>query len=154
MFDHIAKNGDILLAIFRDAIFLSGAPPFDGLQTVAAFGGAERIFGELIEFYAMAELLVENFVDVERAFAHAIDRAVSAENFEIEAIAVEGDDVSERFELVDELQRVVLEPATKLIFFVPGDGDGDAERADISPAALDFVGKLEGLDVEINFAIE
>ena len=101
MLDHIAKDGDVLLAIFRNAIFLSGAPPFDGLQTIAAFGGAESVFSELIEFYAMAELFVENFVDVEGAFAHAIDRSVTAKDFEIEAIAVEGDDVSEGFELVD-----------------------------------------------------
>jgi hypothetical protein len=97
MLDHVAKDGDVLLAIFCDAIFLSGAPPFDGLQAIAAFGCAECVFRELIKFYAMAELLVENFVDVERAFAHAINGAVSAENFEVEAIAIEGDDVSERF---------------------------------------------------------
>jgi hypothetical protein len=152
--DHVAKDGDVLLAIFRDAILLSGAPPLDGLQAITTFCGTESVFSELIEFYAMAELLMENFVNVERAFAHAIDGAVSAEDLEIEAIAVEGDDMSERFELVDELERVVFEPTAEFIVFVPGDGNGDAERADISPAALDFVGELEGLDVEINFAIE
>src|SRR5579872_4919825 len=83
-----------------------------------------------------------------------MDGNVGAENFEVEAIAVEGDDVRVRLELADERFGILLEPAAELVIFVPGDGDGHAESPNIAPAALDFVREAERFDIQINFAIK
>jgi hypothetical protein len=152
--DDIAQDGDILLAIRSHAIALAGSPPFNGLQTVARFGRAERVLGQLVELDAMSELLVQQFVDIEGKLAQAIDGRVGAQNFEIEAIAVERNDAGEVFELGDQGAGVRLEPAAKSMLAVPGDGNGQAESADVAPAALDLMRKAKRFNVEINFAIE
>jgi hypothetical protein len=63
--DHIAQDCDVLFAVGRDTVPFSGTPPSHGLDPVAAFRGAESVFGELVEFYAMPEEFVEIFVDIE-----------------------------------------------------------------------------------------
>jgi len=113
MLYNVAENRDILFAIFSHAIFVPGAPPFNCLKSVSTFGGAESIFGELIEFHAMAELLVQDFMNIHRTFADPFHRAIRAEDFEIEPVAVVSYDVRKLLELVDEFERVFFKPAPK-----------------------------------------
>jgi hypothetical protein len=93
-------------------------------------------------------------VDVEGEPAEAVHGGVGAEDLEIEAVAVEGDDAREGFELGDEPGGVLLEPAAELVLGVPRDGDGEAEGADVAPASLDLVGEAQRLNIQIDFAIE
>jgi hypothetical protein len=97
VFDQIAQDGHILFAGFGDAILVTVAPPLNGLDAVTLFRRAQRIFCKLVEFYSMPEQLVKIGVHVKRALAQALDRRVLAQNLEIEAIAIERDDVREAF---------------------------------------------------------
>src|SRR5208282_5444477 len=85
-FHDVAKQCDIHPAILDHFLFFSGAPPFDGIDAGASLRVAESVFGELIESQAMAELLVEDFVNVKRERHQVIDACVGAKNFEVEAI--------------------------------------------------------------------
>ena len=152
--DNVAQDRDVLLAVGCDAVPLARTPPSYGLDSVAALRGAESVFGELVEFYAMPEKLVEFLVYIEGAPAQSIHRSVRAKYFYIEAIAVERDNMREGFELRDEIFRVLLEPAPEVILFVPGYGDGHAEPGDVRPSALYFVRQAQGFNVQVDFAIE
>lgn len=154
MLDDVTENSDILLAILGDPIFLPGAPPFDGLQAIAALRSAESVLGELVEFHAVAELLVEFLVNIKGAIVKPVNGSIGAENLEIEAVAVEGDDVSELLEFGDQIFHICLEPTPEAVLLVPCDGNSDTKCANVGPAALDFMGKAESFDIQINFPIE
>ena len=113
VFDNVAENRDILLTIFSHAIFVSGSPPFYCLESVTSFGSAKSIFGELIEFHAMAELLVQDFVNIHRALSYPVHGAVRAKDFEIEPVTIVSYDVGILLKLIDEFERIFFEPAPK-----------------------------------------
>jgi hypothetical protein len=152
--DDIAENGDILLAIFRDTVFLSGTPPFHRLQSVAALCSAERVLCQLVELHAMAKRLEKFFVDVKGPLLEFVNGRIRAENFEIEAVAVEGDDVREFLKLGYKFFRVFLKPAAKTLVLVPCYCDGDAESADVRPSAFDLVRKPKRFNVQIYLSIK
>ncbi len=152
--DDIAQDRDVLLAVGGDSVPLASAPPPDGFDSVAALGGSEGIFGELVKFDSMPENSMQLLVYVERALAQSIHRRIGTKHFQIEAVAVKCDDVRESFEFGDEFLCVLLKPAPKIILFVPRDGDGHSESGDVRPAALHFVRQAQRFDVQIDFAIE
>jgi len=152
--DDIAQDCDVLFAVRGDTISLARAPPAYGLDPIAAFRGAQRVFGELVQFHAMAQQFVQLFVHIEGAPAQSLDRGIRAEYLEIKPVAVEGDDVREGFKLRYEVLCVRLKPAPEIILLVPGYGDGDAESGDVRPAPLDFVRQAQRFNVQVDFAIK
>jgi len=152
--DDVTQDGHVLLAVGCDAFLIASAPPLNSLNAISTLRGAQRVLRELVELHAMAELLVKFFVDVKRSQPEFLDRRVGAQNFEIEAVAIERDDVRETFKLGDELPGVSFEPAAEARFLVPRDGDGQPEARNISPAAWHLVRKAESFNVQIDFAIE
>jgi hypothetical protein len=60
----------------------------------------------------------------------------------------------EAFEFPNQAQGVGLEPAAEAVLFIPRHRHGQAKRADISPAAFDFVRQPQRFNIQINFAIE
>jgi hypothetical protein len=77
----------------------------------------------------MAKRLEKFFVDVKGPLLEFVNGRIRAENFEIEAVAVEGDDVREFLKLGYKFFRVFLKPAAKTLVLVPCYCDGDAESA-------------------------
>jgi hypothetical protein len=154
VFDDVAQDGDVLLAIGSNAILFPGAPPRYRLQAIAALGGFERFFRELIELDAVAEQLVQVLVHVEGTLAHSFYGRVRAKHFDVEPVAVERNDVRELFELGHELFRIRFEPAAEAVVLVPRYRDGESERGDVPPAALDFVREPQRFDIQINLPIE
>src|SRR5580704_5778534 len=102
----------------------------------------------------MTQLFVQHFVDVKRKLPDGIDHRVSAQHFEIESISVESDDSGKRAQLHNQFRNVVLEPTPERVVLVPSDSDRDAELANVSPSAVNFMRKPERLNVEINFPRE
>ncbi len=151
-FDNIAEKRDVHLAILDHFLFFPGAPPFHRVNPGAGFSVAERVFGELIEPQAMAELLMQYLVNVEREGDEMIHRRVTAQDFEIEAIPVVGDDSREISEFGDKFRYVGFKPTTESVVFLPCDGHGDAKVANARPSAFDFVRKPQSFNVEVNFA--
>lgn len=154
MLDEIAQDRHVLLAVSGNPVFLTCPPPGDGLQAVAAFGGAERFLGELVELHAVPELPVQLFQHVKRALAKDINWRVLAKNLEVETVAVKRYDAREAFEFRDETRGVVLEPAAEALIFVPRYSHGQPKGRHVLPATLDFVGKPQRFYVKIDFAIE
>lgn len=154
VFDHVSKDGHVLLAIFRHFFPFASAPPFDRLNTVAGFRGAESVFRQLIELHAMSQLLVQHLVDIEGAVFQFVDWDVGAENFKIEAVSIEGDYVSKRFQFAHQFLRVRFIPAAEGVLFVPSNCDSQAETTDVSPSAGHFVRKPKRFDIQIDFPIK
>ncbi len=154
MLDDIAQNCDILFAIFRYTVLLPCAPPFHRLQSITALGSAERVFRELVELYPMPKRLEEPLVDVEGPLLKLMEGGVRAEDFQVEAVPVEGDDVREFLELTDELFRVFLEPSAEALVFIPSHGDSNPEPANVGPSAFDLVRKAKRLNIQIYLAIK
>jgi hypothetical protein len=97
---------------------------------------------------------VHFFQHVEGRSPHHVHRAVGRQNFQVESIAVEGDDASKVGEFGEQRLGVRLKPAPEAAVFVPGDRDGDAEIADVRPSAGNFVRQSKRFNIQKNFAIE
>ena len=154
VFDDVAQNRHILLAISGNFFLLAGSPPRYGLDAIAAFSRAKSVLRELIQLHAMSELLVQIFENIEGAFAGSCKWGVSTQDFEVKTIAVEGNHACEIFEFGDQLQRVVLKPVPEAGVLIPSYGDREPKRADIAPAAIHFVRQADRLDIQVNLPIE
>src|SRR5271154_4077798 len=152
--DDVAQDRHVLLAVGRDAVLISRAPPPHRFNPVAAFRCAKRVLGKLVELHAMPEEFMQLFVHIEGALAQPVNRRIGAKYFKIETVAVKSNYVRESLQLRNQFFRVRLEPAPKFIFLVPGHGDGHPESRNVRPAALDLVRQSQRFDVEKDFAIE
>ena len=154
MFDDIAQNRHVLLAIFRDAIFLARAPPFHSFEPVSALRSSQRVLGELIELHAMPQLLVQQFVNVHRPPAHTLDGCVGAQHLNIKPITVKRNHMRKLFQLRNQLQRILFIPSSERILLIPSDGYRQSKRADVPPSAIYFTRNPQRLNIQIDFAIE
>lgn len=151
---NIAQDRDVLLAICGHAVFLSSAPPFHRLNAVAALCRSECVSRQLVQLHAVAEKPKQLLVHIKRPLAHAFHGRVAAQHLEIEAVPVEGDHTRKALELGDEFFRIFLVPAPEAVVLVPRHGNGQPERADVSPATLDLVRESQCFNVQVNFLIE
>ncbi len=62
--------------------------------------------------------------------------------------------MGEALKLGDKLGGVCLEPTAEGVVLVPGNRDREPESLNVSPAARDFVREAEGLNIQVDFAIE
>ena len=154
VFDNIAQNRHILLAISGNFFLLAGPPPRYGLDAIAAFSRAKSILRELVQLHAMSELLVQIFEHIEGAFAGSCNWGVAAQYFEVKTIAVECNYAREIFKFGDQLQRVVLKPVPEAVVLIPSYRDRETKRANIAPAAIHFMRQADRLDIQVNFPIE
>ena len=154
MLNQVAQDRHVLLAVRSDALLFAGSPPRNGLHAITALGGAQGVFGQLIEFHAMSELFVKVFEHVERTIAERVDRRILAENFQIEPVSVERDDAREGLELGDEICSVRLKPSTETFVPVPGDGNGEPKARNVGPPAFHFVREAQRFYIEVDFVIE
>src|ERR1700722_18001976 len=115
MLDHIAQNRHVLFAIFCNFVFLTRTPPFDRLQSITTLRGAKSVFCELIELDAMPEQLMKFFEHIPGSLAKGFHWSVCAQNFDVEAVAVEGDDVRELLQFLDEFERFFFVPAPETV---------------------------------------
>ena len=154
MLNQVAENRHVLLAVGSNAFLFAGSPPRHGLDAVTTLRGAQSVFGKLIEFHPMPELLIEFFEDVERSRAECVNRRILAENFQIKPVSIESDDARERLEFDDETRSVSLKPAAESLIFVPGDGNGEPKAGNVGPSALHLMREAQRFNVQIDFAIE
>lgn len=94
------------------------------------------------------------FVDIERSFLKFVNGGIRAQNFQVEAVTVECDDVRKLLKLRNKFFSVFLEPAAKPLVLVPRYCDSYAEPANIGPSALDLMRQSERLDIQIDFSIK
>jgi hypothetical protein len=154
VFDNIAQNGHILLAISGNFFLLAGPPPSYGLDAIAAFSRAKSVLRKLVQLHAMSELLVQIFEHIEGAFAGGCYWGVATQDFEVKTIAIECDHACEIFEFGDQFQCVILKPMPKAGVLIPSDRDRETKRANIAPAAIHFVRQADRFDIQVNFPIE
>lgn len=87
------------------------------------------------------------FVDIERSFLKFVNGGIRAQNFQVEAVTVECDDVRKLLKLRNKFFSVFLEPAAKPLVLVPRYCDSYAEPANIGPSAFDLMRQSERLNV-------
>src|SRR4029077_20453446 len=102
----------------------------------------------------MPELLEKHIVHIKRALLKPMNGGVRAQDFEVEAVPIESNNVREIFKLCHQFFHVLLKPSPEAVVLVPGHSNGDSERADVRPAALYLVRQPQRFNVQIDFAIE